>query len=77
MWFEGKKQASEFGEMLFTHLGCPAVILTLSRLACEALSQGHTVHLEINLKPALTTDQLDLRLQRDFQTYSNKQFKSP
>ncbi len=77
LWFAGKKQASEFGEMLFTHFGVSGpIILTLSRLASEALSQGHTVRLEINLKPALTTDQLDLRLQRDFQAFSNKQFKN-
>ncbi len=77
LWFDGKKQASEFGEMLFTHFGVSGpIILTLSRLASEALSQGHTVRLEINLKPALTTEQLDLRLQRDFQAYSNKQFKN-
>ncbi|MFZ3102914.1 MAG: NAD(P)/FAD-dependent oxidoreductase [Desulfitobacteriaceae bacterium] len=77
LWFDGKKRASEFGELLFTHFGVSGpIILTLSRLACEALSQGHTVRLEINLKPALTTDQLDLRLQRDFQVFSNKQFKN-
>lgn len=77
LWVAGKKQASEFGEMLFTHFGVSGpIILTLSRLAGEALSQGLTVRLEINLKPALSRDKLDLRLQRDFQVFSNKQFKN-
>ena len=77
LWFAGKKQASEFGEMLFTHFGVSGpIILTLSRLAGEALAQGQEIRLEINLKPALKAEQLDSRLQRDFQACSNKQFKN-
>jgi len=34
------------------------------------------VKLSIDLKPALTLEALDLRLQRDFAKYSNKQFKN-
>jgi predicted Rossmann fold flavoprotein len=77
LWVAGKKQASEFGEMLFTHFGVSGpIILTLSRLAGEALGKGQAVRLEINLKPALSQDKLDIRLQRDFQACSNKQFKN-
>ncbi|HWQ71271.1 MAG TPA: NAD(P)/FAD-dependent oxidoreductase [Desulfitobacteriaceae bacterium] len=77
LWVAGKKQASEFGELLFTHFGVSGpIILTLSRAAGEALSRGQPVRLEINLKPALKAEQLDLRLQRDFQAFSNKQFKN-
>lgn len=77
LWVAGKKQTSEFGEMLFTHFGVSGpIILTLSRLAGEALSKGQAVRLEINLKPALDPEKLDLRLQRDFQACSNKQFKN-
>lgn len=77
LWVAGKKQASEFGEMLFAHFGVSGpIILTLSRLAGEALSKGQAVRLEINLKPALSQDKLDLRLQRDFQACSNKQYKN-
>lgn len=77
LWVAGKKQASEFGEMLFTHFGVSGpIILTLSRLAGEALGKGQAVLLEINLKPALSPDKLDLRLQRDFQACSNKQYKN-
>jgi predicted Rossmann fold flavoprotein len=77
LWINGKRKAAEFGEMLFTHFGVSGpIILTLSRQAGEALRDGESVQLRINLKPALTTEQLDLRIQRDFQKYSNKQFKN-
>lgn len=77
LWIGSKKAAVEFGEMLFTHFGVSGpIILTLSRLAGEALSRNEKVSLEINLKPALSPEQLDLRLQRDFQELSNKQFKN-
>jgi len=77
LWYGGKKQKTEFGEMLFTHFGVSGpIILTLSRWAGEALAHSEKVELKINLKPALTPEQLDLRLQRDFQKFANKQFKN-
>ncbi|KLU66687.1 3-oxosteroid 1-dehydrogenase [Desulfosporosinus acididurans] len=77
LWIGGKKKITEFGEMLFTHFGVSGpIILTLSRQAGEEIRKGETVQLRINLKPALSREQLDLRLQRDFQKYSNKQFKN-
>jgi predicted Rossmann fold flavoprotein len=75
--YGGKKQKTEFGEMLFTHFGVSGpIILTLSRWAGEALIRKEKVELKINLKPALTAEQLDQRLQRDFQKFANKQFKN-
>ncbi|HHV63714.1 MAG TPA: NAD(P)/FAD-dependent oxidoreductase [Peptococcaceae bacterium] len=77
IWVEGKKQAKEFGELLFTHFGVSGpIILTLSRIASQALNLGQKVEIKINLKPALSREQLDLRLQRDFAKYKNKQFKN-
>ncbi|ODA40405.1 NAD(P)/FAD-dependent oxidoreductase [Desulfosporosinus sp. BG] len=77
LWINGKKRTTEFGEMLFTHFGVSGpIILTLSRQAGDALREGQQVKLQINLKPALTQEQLDARVQRDFQKYSNKQFKN-
>ncbi|RNC28048.1 MAG: hypothetical protein AWM53_01978 [Candidatus Dichloromethanomonas elyunquensis] len=77
IWVEGKKKAEEFGEMLFTHFGISGpIILTLSRTASHALSVGQNVEIRIDLKPALSYEQLDLRLQRDFEKYQNKQFKN-
>lgn len=73
----GKRGKTEFGEMLFTHFGVSGpIILTLSRDAGLAVNRGEKVTLNINLKPALTPEQLDLRLQRDFKEFSNKQFKN-
>jgi predicted Rossmann fold flavoprotein len=77
LWIDGKKKITEFGEMLFTHFGVSGpIILTLSRQAGDALREGKQVELRINLKPALSLEQLDARVQRDFQKYSNKQFKN-
>lgn len=69
---------SEFGEMLFTHFGVSGpIILTLSRSIVRYINAtGNTVDLIINLKPALSIEQIDLRLQKDFERYSNKQFKN-
>jgi len=77
IWVEGKKKAEEFGEMLFTHFGLSGpIILTLSRIASHALKDKQKVEIKINLKPALSFEQLDLRVQRDFAKYTNKQLKN-
>lgn len=77
IWVDGKRKAKEFGEMLFTHFGISGpIILTLSRIASQALKDKQNVEIKINLKPALSFEQLDLRLQRDFAKYHNKQFKN-
>lgn len=71
---DGKKIGSEFGEMLFTHFGVSGpIILSLSNLAAQALSEGREVELHIDLKPALSEEKLDARIQRDFKEYSRKQ----
>lgn len=77
IWVDGKKKAKEFGEMLFTHFGISGpIILTLSRIASHALRDKQKVEVKINLKPALNLEQLDLRLQRDFEKYNKKHFKN-
>ena len=71
---DGKKLGSEFGEMLFSHFGVSGpIILSLSNVASKALSEGKEVELDIDLKPALSREKLDARIQRDFQQYSRKQ----
>ncbi|MBQ0025756.1 MAG: NAD(P)/FAD-dependent oxidoreductase [Lachnospiraceae bacterium] len=60
---------SEFGEMLFTHTGVSGpIILTLSA-RCEDVKD---TQLRIDLKPALTDEQLDDRLLREFDAAQNK-----
>ncbi|HWR38055.1 MAG TPA: NAD(P)/FAD-dependent oxidoreductase [Patescibacteria group bacterium] len=76
---EGKKIAAEFGEMLFTHFGLSGpIILSLSHNASRLLTQhpDRELTIEINLKPALSEEQLDKRLQRDFAQFSRKQLKN-
>ena len=74
---EGKKIADMFGEMLFTHFGVSGpIVLSLSRQAAQHLAQGEFVELELDLKPALSMEQLDARLLRDFEKYQNKEIKN-
>jgi hypothetical protein len=66
--------ARQFGEMLFTHFGVSGpIILTLSRKAADLIGQ-HKIELSIDLKPALSEEQLDRRLIRDFS--GTKHFKN-
>lgn len=74
---DGKKKLyDEFGEMLFTHYGVTGpVILSASSIVGKMLEEKELV-LHIDLKPALTEEQLDKRLLREFETNHNKQFKN-
>ena len=71
----GKKIYEDFGEMLFTHFGVSGhVILSASRHILKY--DYRNVFLVIDLKPALSYEKLDERLQRDFMKFSRKQFKN-
>lgn len=74
----GKKINEDFGEMLFTHFGVSGpIILSMSRDIGEYLyKKQQKVKLQIDLKPALTEEKLDLRLQREFEKYTRRQFKN-
>ena len=75
----GKKVDSEFGEMMFTHYGISGpIVLSLSYAAAKALKENpaQEIIFELNLKPALSPEVLDKRLQRDFSTFVRKQFKN-
>lgn len=74
---DGKKISEHFGEMLFTHFGVSGpIILTLSRRAAKLLAEKKFVELEINLKPALSPEQLDARILRDFDKFKGKIIKN-
>lgn len=67
----GKKLYSGFGEMLFTHFGVSGpLILSLSAHIKKELKKG--VSIKIDLKPALSEEQLDARILRDFENQKNK-----
>ena len=71
-----KVQAKMFGEMMFTHFGVTGpTILSLSHTVGKLLCKKKTapIAVSINLKPALTAEVLDKRLQKDFDLYSKKQ----
>jgi len=73
----GKSLGSQFGEMLFTHFGISGpIVLTLSNIIADSLSKKCEVKLVLDLKPALTLEQFDRRLQRDFEKYSRKNYKN-
>ncbi|MBQ8967565.1 NAD(P)/FAD-dependent oxidoreductase [Ruminococcus sp.] len=63
----------ELGEMLFTHFGLSGP-LVLSASAHLRDMEKHTYHLDIDLKPALSHEQLDARLLRDFGDFPNREF---
>lgn len=66
----------EQGEMLFTHFGVSGpLILSASSYVAKILSKKH-LQLSIDLKPALSVEQLDKRILRDFEESKNKQFKN-
>ena len=73
----GKKEVyREFGEMLFTHYGVSGpVLLSASSYAAKKLKKA-PLTLMIDLKPALSMEQLDARILRDFEAEKNKQFKN-
>jgi predicted Rossmann fold flavoprotein len=64
---DGRKSGSELGEMLFTHYGVSGpIILSLSRAAASAMVNAKPgVALIIDMKPALSHEQLDARVLRD------------
>jgi predicted Rossmann fold flavoprotein len=75
--YDGKKCLYEdFGEMMFTHFGVTGpLILTASSRIQKQLGK-HELLLVIDLKPALSEEQLDKRLLRDFEESKNKQFRN-
>lgn len=79
---DGKKELyKDFGEMLFTHFGVsgPLIISASSYVGKKFMDkngQKKELTLEIDLKPALTEEQLDQRVLGDFEENHNRQFKN-
>ena len=74
--YAGKKKVyEEFGELLFTHFGISGpVALSFSAYAGKYLKKD--LKIVLDLKPAMSKDQLDSRILRDFHEKMNKQFKN-
>ena len=71
----------DFGEMIFTHFGIsgPTILSGSAHLVrykeIDNLMKEQKIKLQMDLKPALTEEQLDERILRDFKEFKNKQFK--
>jgi len=72
----GKELYKDFGEMLFTHFGISGPLVLSASGVYVQKAWNETVEVFIDLKPALTPEQLDKRLLRDFENNRNKQFKN-
>ncbi len=63
----------DFGEMIFTHFGVSGpMILSASSHMRDMQSEKYVIH--IDLKPALSHEQLDKRIVRDFTENANKDY---
>lgn len=71
-----KKVYEDFGEMLFTHFGVSGPMILSASASIKPALFKEKLKLVIDLKPALTTEQLDKRILRDFDEEKNKQFKN-
>lgn len=73
----GKKELyREFGEMLFTHFGVSGPLILTASSYVGKLAAKQELSLILDLKPALTIEQLDQRILRDFEENKNKAFKN-
>jgi len=75
---DGKIQViSEVGELIFTSTGISGpLVITFSGRVIDLLAEGKKVYLEIDLKPALSGEQLDGRLLREFKSNPKKSIKN-
>ena len=77
-----KKIYEDFGEMLFTHFGVsgPTILSSSAHLLrykeINKLLNDTCIKLIVDLKPALSKEELDLRVRRDFEEVKNKNFKN-
>lgn len=71
-----------FGEMMFSHFGVtgPVILSASSKLNkqkdIDVKLRNNEIKLSIDLKPALSKESLDKRIRRDFEKYTNKEFKN-
>ena len=79
---DGKEVDNRFGEMVFTDKGIsgPIVLSSSSKINktenLDTLAKENKVKVYIDLKPALDKEELYKRITRDFEKYSNKEFKN-
>lgn len=73
LYKNNKKEISFQGDFIFTHFGISGpIVLKMSRYIFE----NNNYSIKIDLKPALDEKAFDLRIQKDFMKYKNKDFKN-
>lgn len=70
---KNKEIYSDFGEMLFTHFGVSGPMILSASAHMRDMKKGR-YKIFIDLKPALSIEQLDARILRDFSENTNKNF---
>ena len=65
----------ELGEMLFTHFGVSGPLVLSASAHMRKMGQCE-YRLEVDLKPGLDEKKLDARILKDFQKYSNREFRN-
>ncbi len=66
---------TDFGEMEFTEYGVDGpVIKSASCIMKDTIKENYKII--VDLKPALSEEKLDIRIQKDFNKYSNKKFEN-
>lgn len=74
---DNKSIYDDFGEMLFTHYGLSGpIVLSASFYISDHLRKKKDIKFSIDLKPALSEEDLDRRVLKDFNENLNKQFKN-
>ena len=76
LYHKNKEIYKDFGEMLFTHFGVSGPLILSA--SCKYVQKAYKEQalLTIDLKPALSEEQLDKRILRDFEENKNKAFKN-
>ena len=75
--YNGKKEVfREFGEMMFTHFGITGPLVLTASSYVGALVAKQELRAVLDLKPALSEEQLDQRILREFDANQNKSFKN-
>ncbi|MDR1875896.1 MAG: NAD(P)/FAD-dependent oxidoreductase [Synergistaceae bacterium] len=70
----GEKVDERFGEMEFTNFGVSGpIVMDLSSSVSDWMKRG-TVQLILDLKPALSVEKLEARVERDFEKYEDREF---
>lgn len=74
---DGKKKLYDgFGEMMFTHFGVTGPLILSASSYTAKTARKKELSMFIDLKPALSKEQLDHRILRDFEEAKNRQFKN-